>query len=253
VKAPSHSEVQAMHLLNQTPSEVKSGEVRALVSIGNGYLRQNLQVIIGGKQDLRPFMISQNLWGYDQLGSLNLDDQSLGDSFTGLISRGRLVMFQTTLGRPYTYNASESVEVPLAAIASFAEKGNEFTFFQTPSYLMIAHHSDKGLNVDKLKINRFSFLPGSLFNDTFFPIFSKKGSKYLPSLYIDETDIQNNLVSITTYDQEELKSSINLSAYIPPICKALNPVRLAEDQGHSLSLLCLENKVWVMKFISVDQ
>jgi hypothetical protein len=100
----------------------------------------------------------------------------------------------------------------------------------------------------KLKINRFSFLPGTLFNDSFYPIFVKRDGKNYPALYVDETDIQNDIVSLTIFDEENLRSPIGTSSFVPPICKAMNPVRLVKESGYSMSLLCFENKQWVMKF-----
>lgn len=253
VKALPHDEVQAMHLLSQTSGEISQGTVRAVLSVGKGYLRKNIELTLGEHSLPEPYTIKQNLWGYEHLDSLDLVTKEPADSFVGLVSRSRLVMFQNSFNKSYLYDAKDDVEAPLASIASFVDENNEYTFFQTPSYLMLAHHTASGLDVSRLKINRFSFLPGTLFNDTFYPVLARNGSDYLPALYVDETDIQSNLVSITTYIDGVLRSPMELSAFIPPGCRAMNPVRLEEDEGHSLSLLCVENKQWVMKFVRLNQ
>lgn len=249
LKVSPSEEIQAMHLLNQSREDLKTGRVNALLSIGKGYLRRNVMVTLGeAKADPRPFGIAQNLWGYEHLNSMDLDNQDLSDSFTGLVSRSRLVMFQNN-GKGYSYNSQNTVEAPIGTIASFKDVENEFTFFQTPSYLMLAQKSANGTELAQMKINRFSFLPGTLFNDSFYPVITKTDGKFGPALYVDETDIQSNIVSFTVLGDGVLKSPIRQSAYIPPICKALNPVRLESDEGHSFTLLCFENKQWVMKFV----
>jgi hypothetical protein len=249
LKVSPAEEIQALHLLNQTKEDLKTGRVNALLSIGKGYLRRNVLVTLGEQDlNLRPFSIAQNLWGYDLLNSFDLENQDLADSFTGLVSRSRLVMFQSA-GKGYSYNSRETVEAPIATIASFIDQETEFTFFQTPSYLMLAKQSASGTELSRMKINRFSFLPGTLFNDSFYPVLTKSQGKFSPALYVDETDIQSNIVSFTVHDDGKLKSPIRQSAYIPPICKALNPVRLDSDEGHSFTLLCFENKQWLMKFV----
>lgn len=247
-KVAANEEVQALHLLNQTKEDLKSGRVNVLVSIGKGYLRKNVVVNLGEEKSVAiPYHISQNLWGYEHLNSIDLETQDLTDSFTGLVSSTRLVMFQNP--KSYSYNAQNTPEAPIGTIASFKDAENAFTFFQTPSYLMVAHQTSNGAELSKMKINRFSFLPGTLFNDSFYPVLTKDQGKFAPALYVDETDIQSNIVSFTKLNDGKLLSPIRSSAYIPPICKAMNPVRLNSDEGHSFTLLCLENKQWVLKFI----
>lgn len=252
VKAQAHDEIQMMFLLNQTKEDLKIGRVNAVISVGKGYLRQNISATLGTKDlNLKPFDVSQNLWGYEHLNALNLETLDVSDSFTGLASRSRLVMFQDA--KSYTYSSHESAETALGTIASFRDQENQYTFFQTPSYLVLAHNNDQGTVLSQMKINRFSFLPGVLFNDSFYPVFTKNQEKLAPALYVDETDIQSNIVSFTVVDGEKLISPIRLSAYVPPICKALNPVRLENEEGHSLTMLCFENKQWSMKFVRLNQ
>lgn len=252
--ATKTDEVHALHLLTQSPEDLVSGNVTALLSVGKGYLRKNLIINLHeGPEKAKPFSITQNILGYDHIPSQDLAGGKAGDSFNGLVSRSRLVMLQTELNTSYSYDAQDSVEAPLATIASFRDDGSEYTFFQTPSYIMLAHHDRVGVEFAKLKINRFSFLPGTLFNDSFYPVMAKDGDKFVPALYVDETDIQSNLISLTTYEEGKLRSPLKTSVFIPPICKALNPVRLEAGEGHSLSLLCLENKQWTMKFIPFNQ
>jgi cell wall-associated protease len=251
LKASVNAEVQAMHLLNQTKADLKIGRIHALVSIGKGYLRQNVKIALGADDlNISSYDITQNLWGYEFLSSTDLESQDLADSFTGLVSRSRLMMFQNAQG--YSYSSEDSVEAPLGTIASFKDEANEYTFFQTPSYLVLAHNSAQGTKLSQLKINRFSFLPGTLFNDSFYPVLNKLDNKFSPALYVDETDIQSNLVSFTVLDDGELKSPIRQSARIPENCKAMNPIRLDDESGHSLTMLCFE-KQWVMKFIQLNQ
>lgn len=250
LKASVNEEVQAMHLLSQSKADLKIGRLNALISVGKGYLRQNIQVSFGQENlDINAYGISQNLWGYEFLGSTDLETQDLTDSFTGLVSRSRLMMFQNNQG--YSYSSQNTVEAPLSTIASFKDEANEYTFFQTPSYLMLAHNSAQGTELSQLKINRFSFLPGTLFNDSFYPVLNKIDNKLAPALYVDETDIQSNIVSFTVVKDGQLKSPIRQSAMIPEHCKAMNPTRLEKGDGHSLTMLCFERQ-WVMKFVPLN-
>lgn len=254
LKLSASEEVQTLHLLNQSQENLANGEIKVLLSVGKGFLKKNVQVVIGTEKNQSAFFsIPQNLWGYEMLTSFNLSGEGSSDSFSGLVSHNRMVMNHGIVGKSFAYYAKDSVEVPLSSIASFYDQSNEYTFFQTPSYLMVAHNEARGVKVSKLKINRFSFLPGTLFNDTFYPVLAARGTSYQPSLYVDETDIQSNLVSFTVYEDGVLKSPIKFSAYIPPMCKPMNPVRLSEDSAHSVSLLCFENKLWVMKYIEAAQ
>jgi hypothetical protein len=251
--AHKSDEVQALHLLAQSASDLAQGQVQAVLSVGRGYLKKNIHLIVDkGSIKVTPFRITQNLWGFEHLISHGLEDAAVADSFAGLISRSRLSMLQTGRAQSYTYDAAGTVEVPLATIASFHAENEEFTFFQTPSYLYVSHHSDQGIMESRMKINRFSFLPGALFNDTFYPVIAQGEGSLVPALYVDETDIQSNLVSLSIYENNQLKSPIKMSAFIPPVCRALNPNRLAKDEGHSLTLLCWDQKQWVLKFFKME-
>lgn len=253
-QASQTDEVQAVHFMGQSHEDLKAGKVRALISIGKGYLRKNFELEVHEAADkIRAFSIRQNLWGYEHLISLDLSGGAQGNAFSGLVNRSTLVMLQTETNRPYSYEALDMVEAPLSTIAAFTGDGEEYTFFQTPSYLMLAHHTAAGVEMAKLKINRFSFLPGTLFNDSFFPVLAKSGGSFIPALYVDESDIQSNLVSLTTFDDGKLRSPLKTSAFVPPICRAMNPVRLSQDEGHSLTLLCFENKQWSLRFVPVNQ
>jgi len=252
-QAASSDEVHAMQLLSQGAEDLRTGKVRAVFSVGKGYLRKNIVVTLDEKPNTFSFYsISQNLWGYDHFVSKNLNDDSLKDGYSGLVSQSRLVMLQSELNKTSIFDAYESVETPLGTIASFHTEGLEYTFFQTPSYLVLGQHDKTSQEFKKLKINRFSFIPGTLFNDSFYPVKAKSNGQFVPALYVDETDIQNNLVSLTIFSEGILKSPLKMSAFIPPVCKAMDPVRLQVDEGHSLSLICLEDKRWVMKFIPFE-
>jgi cell wall-associated protease len=241
-------EIQAMHLLAQSKNDVMSGSVTAIFAVGKGFVKKNILLKMGAKVAPENFSITQNLWGYEHFSSQNLNNDSFKNSFVGLVSKSRLVMIQTGLSKAFSYNSANTPEAPLGAVASFTDEQTDYTFFQTPSYLMLAMNNGQETTFRKLKINRFSFLPGTLFNDSFYPVQIRRDDKNYPALYVDETDIQNDIVSLTLFDGENLRSPIGTSSFVPPICKAMNPVRLVKESGYSMSLLCLENKQWVMKF-----
>jgi hypothetical protein len=248
-KVSQSEEVQAVHFLNQTSFELSQGIVRGLLSIGKGYLRKNF--IVKFSADSYEFLtsdVTQNLWGFEHVNSYDIKTQDVADSFAGFASSSQLVMLQER--ESYNYTSRQSVEPALGVIASFKDTENYYTFFQTPSYLMLAHKDSTSTKFSKLKINRFSFLPGNLFNDTFYPVLTSIGGMLAPALYVDETDIQNNLISFTLVKNDKLISPIHYSSFIPPMCKALNPVRLNPEHGHSQTLLCLENKTWVVKILT---
>jgi cell wall-associated protease len=241
----NYEEENILFALNQTEDDYKNGMAKFLMSVGSGYLQKNYIIFIqNGKIEILPSSISSVLNGYNHEVTKSLDDISLDlDFFVGFLTNSRLnIQFAN---ENLAYLADHSVEVPLSHIATFNEGANAYSFIQTPNYLKLI---SKEATLEK-RINRFSFLPGHIFQDTFYPIKSIVDEKLEPSLYVDATDIATNLISVTTVVDKELVTPLEFSVFIPPICKALNPYPYQKEMN--FTLLCLENKEWTVRFLPI--
>jgi len=283
--------IQALKTLSLTKDDFKKGELKVLFSNGEGVLGQNVIVTLNNNVPKMSLVNNlPTLWGFEQFVSLPLKSSSevkgeVKNNFVGLISSTLLqtvhlesleldddkidknvndiindviddkvneVQFSTTL-----YNSQGTAEPPLAHIASYYDEDHSYTFIQTPSKITLLksnvnnHEGQSETTSYTQNINRFSFLPGYVFADTFYPIRAKIEGQFVPALYVDETQIQNYLVSLTIFSQEEIKNPLGFSLFVPPICKTLNPIE-SDDGAYNLSMLCWNKNQWELMTIPFE-
>jgi len=135
-------------------------------------------------------------------------------------------------------------------MASYKKGNKSFSFFQTKGHLkaLIQENGKENIVLSR-PIIRFSFIPGDLFTETFYPII--RGT--FPALYVDTTQMSRNDVFILTIDdQGRLISPISYNIRVPDNCRSLNPV--PQNGNFSFSLLCqdkVDEKNWSLRFLEI--
>ncbi|MEE2744970.1 MAG: S8 family serine peptidase [Bdellovibrionota bacterium] len=141
------------------------------------------------------------------------------------------------------------------ALASYKKRSNSYTFFQTKGNLKLhTYNSVTGKSlVTSRPIQRFSFLPGALFSETFYPIVKGQESEALPALYVDATQINRSDIYILTVDKKNrLVSPIKYNLSIPKNCKSMNPVPFGEKRTFSFTLFCQKGeKQYSLNFLKL--
>lgn len=150
----------------------------------------------------------------------------------------------------------------LSAFACYKSDNDYYTFLQTKSSLLLERFTDRGVSyVDMRPITRFSFLPGSLYNEIFYPISISNPKR--PALYVDATEINRKDIYILTLDTlKKLISPIKYNIRVPTNCKSLNPNPIAENSMNlsnlieekkwAYSLLCEDQKKWYLHYLILD-
>jgi cell wall-associated protease len=247
--------IQVLKNSSLNKENFKNGHLNILLSTGEGVWGQNILVTIKENKisGIDVLANTHTLWGFEQYTAMSLENNSINDNFVGLHSNHSL---QTIfLGKTFTvdgaYSSLENNEPAISHVASYFDSNTSYTFFQTPSRVVLLESNKDQTNQYYEKINRFSFLPGYIFSDTFYPIKAKINSKIVPALYVDETDIQNFLLSLTVFHDKKISNPIALSLFVPPICKSLNP-NLSADYHYNLSILCLIKNQWELLSIPLN-
>ena len=128
-------------------------------------------------------------------------------------------------------------------MASYKDNSKYYTFLETKSKLKV-HIFDKTTNKTEVKsrpITRFSFLPGSIFSETLYPIAMGQGEKRKPALYIDGTQIiRGDIYVLTLQDNGDLISPIKYNINVPSNCKPMNPIPYGKDKIFAFTLFCKE-------------
>jgi hypothetical protein len=128
-------------------------------------------------------------------------------------------------------------------IATYKQNDQYNVFFQTKSKLKMMTND----GIYTIPVKRFSFLPGTLMSDVFYPITINNNGEKSPAIYLDGTSISDNYISVITKGKSLLISPIKYSIHIPKTCRALNPAYNSKDMKYKYILLCDINKIksWI--------
>jgi len=238
------------------------------LSIGKGFLRKEYLLKVKSVDDYSiselPFsrMRVESDLRYP-LAFLN-DEQFIpyfGDSYIGFRdnSTAKISHYysgQTSQSLKATYfQRSSFTDHVLGHIASYADASGTTSIFQTKGNLLFVR-SENGKDYEGLyPIARFSFLPGKVLNDLFFPVVTlDQEGKPTPAIFVDNTQINSNRLHIIQASAQKIKASgegtapAQFSFLVPNNCKAMNPVLFGENAFHSLIFLCKYNgNSWAFK------
>ena len=122
-------------------------------------------------------------------------------------------------------------------VATYHTEATYDLFFQTKNYLKLL--TSEG--VLSKQVNRFSFLPGTMLSDLFYPIGISENGKLEPALYLDGTGISSNYVTLIKKAGGALISPIKNSMHIPKSCRPLNPVFDMDTKNYKYIMICTED------------
>jgi hypothetical protein len=243
-----NDDIFIMDLLPQNLDEFQKGKAQALITVGKNYfLRSYLLTLNLNGGNLNPLKSDLiRIEGHMSLPTVNLDGGPNfyeGTSFVGQYTNTTITI--SHLANEIISNIFRQDNLRdhiLGPIAAYKKNGVYFTFFQTKSKLKL-HKFRKGEreSISEKPITRFSFLPGNLFTESFYPIVKGNKEAALPALYIDATQISRKDIYILTLDKNnQVVSPIRYNIRVPNNCKSMNPVPFGEDGTFSFALFCLE-------------
>ncbi len=253
----------SLYLLESIPQnkdDLKNGISKFLISAGKNYFTKSLILKLKENFDV-------------DIQNLNTEEIHFEGSFfypitdltNGPLFRNGLSLFgvynditmrssgieKDRLAFTTLYRQNRQTDSLVGAMAAYKKGNTSFSFFQTKGHLkVLIHEPGKEDVVLSRPIVRFSFIPGELFSETFYPII--RGN--FPALYVDTTQISRNDVFILTIDnQGRLSSPIRYNLRIPENCKSLNPS--PQNGIFSFTLICqdqIEEKNWSLRFLEIE-
>jgi cell wall-associated protease len=266
------SSVRVLSLFNQSNTDLQQGITRALISVGQGWDRQSYQIDLFSKDNYRVRKIEM---GHTRLEErvlntvINLDgetpDYYSADSFVGFYTKtvAEVTLLNKTTSEDSTSNFEKSfsqvythkgrTDHLLGFLSNYVKDNNFYSFFQSRNTLvMLVRAEDGETKVFSKPIIRFSFLPGSVFNELFSPIVTKESGKMTPALYVDGTDITANRVHVLSAREDKLISPIKYSVLVPRNCKIMHPTQIGELKAHAYTFACVnEQKDFEIKYLEL--
>lgn len=246
--------VMIENILPVSVSDAEKGEVRLILSVGQGTKRQ---IFISTFSALKTSMgralpqIVLQTEGVDSLLSVSeagLD--SVGDTFLNVYDRSRAKIVTTkdaAQSSQLNYNHVSETDLIAGHIVSFENGNKRLSVLQTRDELVSLSTVNGVVTQTKRPKLRYSFFSSKVLSEMYRPVIFKREGVQAPALFVDSTAVTANRIYLFEEQGGKLVSSIKNSLIVPANCKALDPAFSAESGSHEFVFLCLEDKEWALR------
>ncbi len=243
-------------LFPQSRKDLDSGELNALFVSGN---RGNSKPFVVKFTGYEQFSITEvNAEGADLTGNVTQALRSLqgptvdfagGLSFISqfgpysartisIVPRSNHSTIAPITAQQFDY-ANRGGDSLLAGLGTFEENGRSYVFYQSKQRLLMQHViAGKEQARFELPIYRYSFIPGTVFNQLFYPVSYHAGNTSFAAFYTDNSAINRNSAQLVVGTNTGLTRPMNMSIALPENCQSMNPARIGSQGTFSFVFLC---------------
>jgi hypothetical protein len=239
--------VEVEALLPRSSDDVKRGEVRALVSVGLGTLRQLYIYSFRPGNSIHGPKIPQLVLQTEGMTTLmKATSEGLinnGEVYFNIYDRERSKIITTkekAQESELIFRHASETDLIIGQVASFENKNKRTTVIETREELISVTNENGNVKTGRRPKLRYSFLSQKLLTELYYPVIYNRNGEQAAALYVDATSMTGNRISLIEEQNGNLVSSIRNSVVVPENCKALNPVFSATSGAHELAFLCLE-------------
>lgn len=248
IKAKWFETVELESLLPRSFEDVKKGEVRALVSVGIGTLRQLYIYSFQPTKNSHGVKIPQLVLQTEGMNSLLRPSSegliSTGEVYFNIYDRERSKLITTkdkAQDSELIFRHPSQTDLIIGQVASFENGLKRTSVIQTREELIsVTINGSSPMKIGRRPKLRYSFLSQKLLTELYYPVIYKRDGAQSPALYVDATSVTGNRINLIEEQNGELVSSIRNSILVPGNCKALNPMFSISSGTHEVTLLCLE-------------
>lgn len=258
LKLKWYETVEAEQILTPTEEDIRSGELRLLISAGLTTKRQIFIASFGINSYQEGAALSELVVQSDEVDPLlSMTANGLaksGDLFFNIYDRTRAKLIVTKKNsqlRSYVLRHEEELDVVAGHIASFETSQGQVSILQSREELIHVQIGKTTTKSTRPKL-RYSFLSQRILSEMYYPVFYNREGEKRPALYVDATSITGNRLYLIEDQEGQLVSSIRNSLLIPPGCRALNPSFDPVASQYEFSFLCLENQEFVMRTFPIN-
>lgn len=240
--------VEVEELLPRTHLDVDRGEVRALVSVGMGTLRQIfIAALKPGSQVLGPKipqLVLQTL-GMRPLQKVSSEGLLVtGESYFNIYDRERSKLITTkekAQDRELIFRHPSETDLIIGQVAAFEKSSQRTSIVETREELVSVTITGNREIIGRRPKLRYSFLSQRLLSEMYYPVIFRRNGVQGAALYVDATSMTGNRLSLIEEQNGGLVSSIENSVLVPNNCRAMNPQYSRKNQSHELVFFCLED------------
>ncbi len=249
-------ELYLHYVLPQSRSDYQAGILRAIFSSGEN-LAQNFYIVPINTSSKYKFELLDSSLGdlannyvYPTINitrsSIDLTGLTvfIGFQRDDIATHLALDLANSSLNFPFQQVQSYRRDHLVGFLASFRKENIYHSFWQSRDELIYHSLNSNGKeHTSSVPINRFSFLPGNIFQELYSPVTVNILGETRPALYIDSTQINSKHIYITTIDEnQDLVSPAKFNLEIPSQCIAKNPVMWGARNDYAYALLCKDQE-----------
>lgn len=258
---PSNLKGASMEILNyltQDEASYKEGKITALASYGLGYRRSNFFIdIVNGEVSLREAnYVTQRLDMNAHHAVYDLNDnifKKIRDVFVGFLTTSlvKTVTVDKSTSTYLSYEETDKVDRLVSFMAQYDKGDKRYSVLETIDSILLVTDSSEGRSISRKRTKKFSFLPGAMMSEIYYPIAIDSKEGLIPAIYVDSVLISGNQVYVSTVKDNKLVSPMNLSVFIPNGCVPKNPT-VGESGGFSYTVLCRGKEGYEVKFMELN-
>lgn len=239
--------VEVETLLPRSAEDARNGEIRALVSVGLGTMRQlyiySFNPAVNSHGPKIPQLVLQTE-GMNPL--LKASPEGLlnsGEVYFNIYDRERSKIITTkekAQDRELVFRHPSETDLIIGQIAAFENGSKRTNIIQTREELISVTTNGSQTSIGRRPKLRYSFLSQRLLTEMYYPVIYKRNGVQAAALYVDATSMTGNRINLIEEQNGNLISSVRNSVLVPSNCKALNPMYSVASGSHELTFLCLE-------------
>ncbi len=259
-QVPYMHEIQFISLV-QNKDDFNSGIIKIIAQATRGYNEINYALEIQDNKIIKTIMMENNfehLKGRIHNPVIDLSNNTVAynasDIFSSFYTQTKLELLfldskHTEINDAFIYENEEETDHILGYLSTFKKDDSYTSFYQTRSNILVVKREKGKTHTFKRRLLRFSFLPGNILNELYFPIATQTNGSINPALYIDGTSISVNRIHLLQANENDVVSPIKFNMILPSACRAMNPVKYSDSAVSSYSFLCLNsNQEWIMLY-----
>ena len=249
--------VNINHMLNQSRDDFYADTIEIIASIGLGHYQYNVKVSVNNNKYSLSYLedIDQPLIAASKHVFFDLTDNKVTkkDSFVEFKTSTILNitgLSHTSINIPYRFDNPD--DIILSFLGLFAENDSTSFILEKIDSLSFLKLEDNEMTHFETPTRKFSFLPGVVMTESFYPIalLENETKNLKPAIYIDNTAISGNQVYVKTLKNNKFYSPLINSLFIPSNCKTKNPI-MKKSGGYQYTLLCLDKNIFKIKYFPI--
>ncbi|MCT4641489.1 MAG: S8 family serine peptidase [Bacteriovoracaceae bacterium] len=240
---------------NISKDQMSKGQITVYLSYGVGFYKKNFIVnFVDGTYNVKEINTFEKIEDADLINLISLDKAKVEiNAFVSYISSKS---FELTIDanetRSYIFNLDNEENFIQSFLALFSDAKKDYYFVESVDYIEFVGADKVSGNITRSKRNttKFSFLPGFMMSEIFYPIVGKKDGINTPAIYVDGTRISGNHVYVNTIIEDKLVAPISSSIFIPRGCVTKNPIQ-NNDGSFDYVFLCNSKNGFYLKTVPV--